>query len=106
MYTTEEARLKRSGQGPRPSVELKEKRPRKQFEDFQLASLDSLYIKCNGRPSKDLMKRTAQTLNMEEIEVCLHLLFQCHHINFLLRGKPRTCDDFAEFKKTHKFDYS
>ena len=44
------------------------KKPRRQFEDFPLASLDTLYVKCDGRPSKDFMKRSAQILNIEEKE--------------------------------------
>ena len=38
------------------------KKPRRLFEDFPLASLDTLYVKC------DFMKRWAQTLNIEEKE--------------------------------------
>ena len=44
------------------------KKPRGQFEDFPLASLDTLYVKCDGRPSKDFMKCSAQILNIEEKE--------------------------------------
>ena len=44
------------------------KKPRRQFEDFPLASLDTLYVKLDRGPSKDFMKRSAQTLNIEEKE--------------------------------------
>ena len=44
------------------------KKPRRQFEDFPLASLDTLCVKCDGRPSKGFMKRSAQELNIDEKE--------------------------------------
>ena len=42
------------------------KKPRRQFEDFPFASL--FYVKCDGRPSKGFIKRSAQILNIEEKE--------------------------------------
>ena len=44
------------------------KKLRRQFEDFPFASLDTLYVKCDGRLSKDFTKRSAQMLNIEEKE--------------------------------------
>ena len=45
------------------------KKPReRRFEDFPLAILNTLYVKCDRGPSKDFMKRSAQTLNIEEKE--------------------------------------
>ena len=46
------------------------KKETKVYEDYQPASLYTLYVKCKGKPSKKIQKKTATMLNMEEKEVC------------------------------------
>ncbi|KAK3709229.1 hypothetical protein QZH41_015443, partial [Actinostola sp. cb2023] len=59
-----------------PNTSESAKKPRKQYRDYQMASLDSLYMTTKGRPTSTLMKRTAETLEMEEKEVTVW--FQNH----------------------------